>query len=49
MVHANDEQSCHATARKMASATSAEDYTLLFSCEELKKTSMVYFPSDEDD
>ena len=49
MVHANDEQSCHATARKMSGATSVEDYTLLFSREELKKTSMVYFPSDEDD
>jgi DNA-binding Lrp family transcriptional regulator len=49
MVHAKDEQSCHATARKMSSATSVEDYTLLFSREELKKTSMVYFPSDEDD
>ena len=49
MVHANDEQSCHATARKMSGATSVEDYTLLFSREELKKTSMVYFPLDEDD
>jgi DNA-binding Lrp family transcriptional regulator len=48
MVHANDEQSCHATARKMSGATSVEDYTLLFSREELKKTSMVYFPFDED-
>ena len=48
MVHANDEQTCHATARKMARATSVQDYTLLFSREELKKTSMVYFPSDED-
>jgi DNA-binding Lrp family transcriptional regulator len=49
MVHANDEPSCHAIARKMSRATSVEDYTLLFSREELKKTSMVYFPSDEDD
>jgi hypothetical protein len=49
MVHANDEQSCHATARKMSSATAVEDYMLLFSREELKKTSMMYFPSDEDD
>ena len=49
MVHANDEQSCHETARKMSRATSVEDYTLLFSREELKKTSMVYFPLDEDD
>ncbi|MGD9042854.1 MAG: Lrp/AsnC family transcriptional regulator [Desulfobacterales bacterium] len=49
MVHANDEQSCHATARKMSGATAVEDYTLLFSRQELKKTSMVYFPSDKDD
>jgi DNA-binding Lrp family transcriptional regulator len=49
MVHAKDEQSCHEIALKMSSATSVEDYTLLFSREELKKTSMKYFPSDEDD
>jgi len=47
MVHASDEQSCHATAREMSSAASVADYTLLFSREELKKTSMVYFPSDK--
>jgi DNA-binding Lrp family transcriptional regulator len=49
MVHANDEQACREIARKMSQATSVEDYSLLFSREELKKTSMVYFPSDEDD
>jgi DNA-binding Lrp family transcriptional regulator len=48
MVHANDEQACQETARKMSRATSVQDYTLLFSREELKKTSMVYFPSDEE-
>ncbi len=47
MIHANDERACHQTAKKMSRATSVEDYTLLFSREELKKTSMVYFPSDE--
>jgi DNA-binding Lrp family transcriptional regulator len=49
MVHASDEESCRQTAREMAAAASVENYTLLFSREELKKTSMVYFPSDEDD
>jgi DNA-binding Lrp family transcriptional regulator len=49
MVHAKDEHSCHEIALKMSRATSVEDYTLLFSREELKKTSMVYFPTDEDD
>ena len=48
MVHANSEQACHEIAHKMSRATSVEDYTLLFSREELKKTSMVYFPSDEE-
>lgn len=49
MVHADSEQACQETARKMSRATSVQHYTLLFSREELKKTSMVYFPSDEDD
>jgi DNA-binding Lrp family transcriptional regulator len=49
MVHASNEQACRETARKMSSAAAVKDYTLLFSREELKKTSMVYFPSDEDD
>ena len=49
MVHASDEESCQRTAREMAEAASVENYTLLFSREELKKTSMVYFTSDEDD
>jgi len=49
MVHANDEQACRKIARKMSQAVSVDDYSLLFSREELKKTSMVYFPSDEDD
>ena len=49
MIHASDERSCHETARKMSEAASVKDYALLFSREELKKTSMVYFPSNEDD
>ena len=49
MVHAADEDSCRKTASEMATAAGVEKYTLLFSKEELKKTSMVYFPSDEDD
>ena len=49
MVHANDKQACLEIARKMSQATSVKEYSLLFSREELKKTSMVYFPTDEDD
>jgi len=49
MVHAINEDSCRAIAREMAKAAAVDSYTLLFSRQELKKTSMVYFPSDEDD
>ena len=49
MIHANDEESCRQTARNMSEETGVENYALLFSRKELKKTSMVYFPSDEDD
>lgn len=49
MIHANDEQLCRETAREMAEAAEIDTYTILFSREELKKTSMVYFPFDEDD
>lgn len=49
MVHANDEQSCHEIVHKMSRTAAVKDYSLLFSREELKKTSMVYFPSDEED
>ena len=45
MVHANDEQACYAIAKKMSQTAAVEEYSLLFSREELKKTSMVYFPS----
>ena len=49
MIHANDEESCRQTALNMSQDTGVENYALLFSRRELKKTSMVYFPSDEDD
>jgi len=49
MIHAQDEEACRQTARNMSQATGVENYSLLFSRRELKKTSMVYFPSDEDD
>lgn len=44
MVHGRDERACRETARRMAAAIDVEDYTLLFSRRELKKTSMRYFP-----
>jgi hypothetical protein len=49
MIHANDKESCRQTARRMSQETKVKNYALLFSRKELKKTSMVYFPSDEDD
>jgi DNA-binding Lrp family transcriptional regulator len=49
MIHAYDKAACRQTAREMSQAAAVENYTLLFSRRELKKTSMVYFPSDEDD
>ena len=45
MIHASDEDACRQTAQNMSESTSVKDYTLLFSRKELKKTSMVYFPS----
>ena len=47
MIHASDEDACRQTAQNVSEATSVENYTLLFSRKELKKTSMVYFPTDE--
>ena len=49
MIHANDKEACRQTAREMSQAAAVENYTLLFSRRELKKTSMAYFPLDEDD
>jgi len=49
MIHAGDEEACRQAAREMSQTAAVNNYTLLFSRRELKKTSMVYFPSDEDD
>jgi siroheme decarboxylase len=49
MIHADDKAGCREIARRMAQASGLEDYTLLFSRKELKKTSMVYFATDDED
>jgi DNA-binding Lrp family transcriptional regulator len=49
MVHAKDEDSCREIARNISAETAIDNYTLLFSREELKKTSMEYFPTDDCD
>ena len=48
MIHAKNEESCWEIARKLAQKASVDTYTLLFSRKELKKTSMKYFPSEND-
>ncbi len=43
MIHAADEDECYAIAKKISEAVGEEEYELLFSRQELKKTSMRYF------
>lgn len=43
MVHASNEDECYAIVRKISEAVGEEEYELLFSRKELKKTSMKYF------
>ena len=47
MVHATSEAECHRIAARMAAAARVENYALLFSRRELKKTSMAYFADVE--
>ena len=47
MIHTSDEDACLDTARRMSESTGITRFALLFSRKELKKTSMVYFPTDE--
>jgi siroheme decarboxylase len=48
MIHAKDCASCLEIAREMAQKAGVETYTPLFSLRELKKTSMEYFPTDNE-
>jgi DNA-binding Lrp family transcriptional regulator len=48
MIHAKNEASCWEIARNLAKKASVDTYTLLFSRKELKKTSMKYFPAEND-
>jgi siroheme decarboxylase len=43
MIHAKDKKSCYNIAKKLSKASSVDNYELLFSQKELKKTSMQYF------
>ena len=49
MVHASDEASCRNIVRRLADETGIDTYSVLFSRRELKKTSMKYISTDEDD
>ncbi|MBW1740604.1 MAG: Lrp/AsnC family transcriptional regulator [Deltaproteobacteria bacterium] len=44
MIHGKTEKACYKMAEDMSAKTSVKNYTLLFSRDELKKTSMKYFP-----
>jgi DNA-binding Lrp family transcriptional regulator len=43
MIHARDRASCRDVARRISEKTEVQDFTLLFSRKEFKKTSMTYF------
>ena len=49
MIHARAEDDCRSMAADMAESSGISDYFVLFSRKELKKTSMEYFATDEDD
>ncbi|MBF0102340.1 MAG: Lrp/AsnC family transcriptional regulator [Desulfobacterales bacterium] len=44
MVHAADKNACEESVQKIAKQIGIYSYTILYSCKELKKTSMHYFP-----
>jgi DNA-binding Lrp family transcriptional regulator len=43
MIHGDTRNECHGIARRISEATGIDDYVLLFSEKEFKKTSMEYF------
>ena len=43
MVHGDDKEACYQVAKRMSQATGMDEYILLFSEKEFKKTSMSYF------
>jgi DNA-binding Lrp family transcriptional regulator len=43
MVHGDDKDACYQVAKRMSEATGMDEYILLFSEKEFKKTSMAYF------
>lgn len=47
MIHRQTREECHQLAAEMAESIGINDYKLLFSTKELKKSSMVYFTEEE--
>ena len=47
MIHGKDEASCRAIAQGISENMAIESYIILFSREELKKTSMAYFSANQ--
>jgi siroheme decarboxylase len=47
MIHGKNENACRAIAQEISERMAIDTYIILFSREELKKTSMAYFPSDQ--
>jgi hypothetical protein len=43
MIHERDRESCNKIIEKIANAIGTENYRVLYSIKELKKTSMKYF------
>jgi hypothetical protein len=43
MIHGSSRDECRKTAQRMSQASGTDDYVLLFSEKEFKKTSMQYF------
>ena len=49
MIHGSSPEVCRQIAQRMADAADVEKYDLLFTLEELKKTTMAYFGESEDE
>jgi hypothetical protein len=47
MIHGSSSEVCRQIAKRMADAVGVEHYDLLFTEEELKKTTMAYFADAE--
>ena len=49
MIHAHTRQECEVIAEKLAKENNLQQYTMLYSVKEWKKTSMRYFDEAEDE